>query len=251
MQKKVEGIASLTPVRSVDLTSGLETRTPTPALFSNIPMLRKFLELTVEDWRLAASPFQSRIDNSLTESEQFYHKGKAFVDLQPYYLKCLFSYVTFFVALEHAYHLFYSELNVLNKESFLRVPHNKPPKKNAYIEKVRRVRNISIAHIGSDKANSKVTASAAMMWKPMTWGAELGQPWNLDNMTFGEFKIVVRDPAGTVVEQSDDLEIRGIIEVDVMCTAYLDEYEEVCADFLHAIAQKLPYETNNFRYSIL
>src|SRR5689334_21237619 len=75
---------------------------PKPALYTNIPMLWKILESVIQDWERAAEPFQNSVNNSTTENEQIFHVGRAFLELPIYYFKCLFSYVTFFVALENA-----------------------------------------------------------------------------------------------------------------------------------------------------
>ncbi len=98
-------------------------RKPDPALYFNIPTLWNILQSIELDWKRETEPFQLKINRSTSESERSYHFSRAFIGLQPHYLKCLFSYVMFFVSLESAYDLFYSELDALNREPVFRVKH--------------------------------------------------------------------------------------------------------------------------------
>ena len=203
--------------------------------------------MVVQDWKRESTPLQEAVDNSLTENEKLFHVVKAFGSLQPLYLKCLFSYTMFFIALEGAYHRFYEELNALNQKPFFKVLHNKKPKPTAYIEKVRMIRNISIAHIGSKNARA-ANSVAAMRWQPMTLGKKTNESWNLDSIVFDAMKLVLRDATGTVIDQSDDLEIKGVLELDKQCKQYLDEYDSVCSDYLKAIHARLPMTVGDENY---
>lgn len=131
-------------------------------------------------------------------------------------MKSIFSYAVFFIALEGAYDRFYEELNALNGNSFLRVSHDKRPKPTTYLEKVRMIRNISVAHIGSKKKRA-ANAAVAMMWQPMTLGKGVNESWDLNKMTFGGMKLTLRDSTGKIIDQSNDLEIKGISEMDDLC----------------------------------
>ncbi|MFT3893604.1 MAG: hypothetical protein QM730_18400 [Anaerolineales bacterium] len=224
---------------------------PKPVLYTNIPMLWKILESVIQDWERAAEPFQNSIDSSKTENEKIYHVGRALLELPIYYFKCLFSYVTFFVALENAYDLFYEELNAINRMKVFRVQHHKKPQRNSYIEKVRAVRNISIAHIGS-KEVSRIDAKAGMMWEPLMLTKKIDEAWDLSKLSFGSGKWKSRDLTGnTIEEQSIDLEIGGISEMRSECMNFIDRYDEVCAEYLNALAEKLPVEEGDTFYSFV
>jgi hypothetical protein len=67
-------------------------------------------------------------------------------------------------------------------------------------------------------------------------------------MTFGGMKLTLRDSTGKVIDQSDDLEIKGILEMDNLCRQYLDEYDRVCAAYLKAIHAKLPITVGDEQY---
>jgi hypothetical protein len=109
------------------------------------------------------------------------------------------------------------------------------------------IRNISIAHIASTKV-SEANSAAAMMWQPMKLDKNINESWNLDSMTFGAGKVILRDSAGELIGQSDDFEIKGIIEMDRLCQTHLDEYDRVCADYLRAIQTRLPTTVGDERY---
>ena len=49
-------------------------------------------------------------------------------------------------------------------------------------------------------------------------------------------------------DQSDDLEIKGVPELDKQCKQYLDEYNSICSDYLKAIHAKLPMTVGNENY---
>jgi hypothetical protein len=224
---------------------------PRPALYTNISMLWKILESVIQDWERAAEPFQNNIDSATTENEKVYYVGRAFLELPTYYFKCLFSYVTFFVALENAYDLFYEELNAINRTYIFRIQHHKKPQRNRYIQKVRNVRNISIAHIGS-KEVSRIDAKAGMMWEPLSLTKNKDESWNIGKLSFGSGKWKSRDLAGNIIEkQSIDLEIGGISELQDECMNYIDRYDEVCAGYLNALAEKLPTEDGDTFYSFV
>jgi len=216
-------------------------------LFSNISLLWDIIEMVVKDWKHEVTPLQASIDSASDENERLFHTLHAFSALQPLYFKCLFSYVMFFIAVENAYDRFYEQLNALNRKPFLQVKHAKKPKPTAYITKVRRIRNLSIAHMLS-RAASSLDSAAAAMWQPMTLGGKIGQANDLNKMTFGEMKLTLRDSAGNAIDQLADFEVKGIPEMDRLCKAYLDKYDLVCADYLSEIHARLPITVGDEQY---
>lgn len=194
-------------------------RKPNPELYANIPMLWNILNLTVQDWFREVEPFQFKIDKAATQNDKYYYLGKSFLELPPYYFKCLFSYVMFFVSLEKAYNLFYEELKALNRLDVFNLKHRKRPARNNYIEKVVSVRNISIAHIGSKDVPS-IDAKAGMKWQPLMLKGK-DATLNLNRLAFGSGKLIVRDSAGNITNQSIDLEIQGIPDLHNQCIDYL------------------------------
>jgi hypothetical protein len=65
-------------------------RRPNPTLLGNVPLMWQFLEMTVRDWHREAAPYQRNIDTA-SEEEHVLRCGRAFLELQPYFLKCLFA----------------------------------------------------------------------------------------------------------------------------------------------------------------
>jgi hypothetical protein len=222
-----------------------------PNLYSNIPLLWEFLDLVVDDWNRTAEPYQNKINKSKSEKEKYYFLAKAFADLQPYFLKCLFSYVFFFVAIDKAYELLFRELNNLNKEVVFKVKHEKQPKKNDYIKKVILIRNNSIAHLGSNEKLKGLDLKAAMSWQPMTLSGSIKDICNINNMSFGSMKWRRKNNSGGIEkEQSIDLEIKGIHEIDEYCIEYLVKFDKVCASYLENLISKLPAETESKAFSL-
>jgi len=242
-------LANFSPVSCINIKDQSCSVIPTPMLFSNIPLLWKILELVVKDWEQAVTPMQSAIDNASNGNERTLYSLQGFSTLQPHYFKCLFSYAFSFISLQHAYDQFYKELKDLSKPS-LRVKRIPKPKLTPYIYKVKMIRDISIAHMDSKK-RKPIDVEAATMWQPMTLAKGISESWDLNKMTFGGFKVISHDSLGNIVDQSTDLEIRGIIEMDNQCREYLNKYDSVCAEYLTKIQTKLPITIGNEQYSVL
>ena len=133
-------------------------------------MLHLILEEVVEDWIRAVKPYQKRVDDTDSDSARIFAAGSGFMELRPQFLKCLFSYAFFFVSTDNAYGNLYEELNRANNDSCLNIKHDKPPRDTPFIEKIRLIRNISIAHFPAkpSKQVSALDAYAAMDWMPMS-----------------------------------------------------------------------------------
>ena len=205
---------------------------PASQLLDNLPMLHVILESIVEDWHRAVSPYESRMAEGGESSD--YVAMTAFLQLQPAFLKSLFSYVFFFVAADRAYGELYAGLNRVN--ILPRVDHGKPPVRSGLIERAQRIRDWSIAHFPSEKASS-IDAEAAMSWTPMTISKPIDGTWNIRELTFGGFRISITDQAGNVT-QSGDLEMQGLDSLHRECLAYLEAYDVMCADYLAALHRK-------------
>ncbi len=94
MTSKLSGIGTVT------ITSGGSTVTaPMPQLLSNLPLLHRILEDVILDWHRAVAPYEARMTESPNTDSVM---AVAFLELQPALLKCLFSYVMFFVAADRA-----------------------------------------------------------------------------------------------------------------------------------------------------
>jgi hypothetical protein len=117
MTSKLIGIGTVT------ITSGGSTVTaPVPQLLSNLKLLHRILEDVILDWHRAVAPYEARMTESPNPDSIM---AVAFLELQPALLKCLFSYVMFFVAADRAYNA-YASLNQANRSA--RVRHGKPPR---------------------------------------------------------------------------------------------------------------------------
>jgi hypothetical protein len=240
---------SLGLVECKNLQDGSRELLPGSLLITNISFLWKILGQVVQDWNNKVVPYQTAIDTAPNENASLYHFLIGWQSLKPAFLQCLFSYVMFFVALDGAYGTLYHELNALHLKAFFPGKHDKPPAKSPYIHKVRRIRNISIAHINEPKAKPE-TRMAAMMWESLNTQKDLNEGWSLDKLAFGAFKLKTQDADGKTIEESEDIEVKGITELDQNCTAYLAAYDRVCADFLTAIQERLPITIGSEHYSV-
>ncbi len=207
---------------------------PSPQLFHNIPMLHWMLGEVLEDWLRAVDPYQMSVDSAKTEPAKLFAVGTGFMELQPALLKCLFAYAFFFVSADNAYGNFYRDLNRANRLSGLNLQHPKPPKITPFVTKIATIRDISIAHIPSDKA-APIDAFAAMSWQPMALShSSEGQP-DLERLTFLPGRFRGTDATGQV-NQSTDLEVSGIRSPhSEHCLPYLERYDKVCCEYLGAL----------------
>jgi hypothetical protein len=190
---------------------------PAVQLFENIPTLHQVLQEVVNDWHRGVQPYNARI--AAGEESAEYVVGLALLELQPTLLKCLFSYAFFFVATERAYAGFYAGLNRANKLASLNVKHAKPLRRTPLVEKAQLIRDWSIAHFPSEKAN-RIDAYGAMLWAPMTLSQPNDGTWDLKTLTFGGFRLRYTDESGRTV-QSRDLQVQGLDELHQECLAYL------------------------------
>jgi hypothetical protein len=145
-------------------------------------------------------------------------------------LKCLFSYVFFFVAADRAYGVLYASLNRANKAAVVKAKHAKPPQRSALVEKAQSVRDWSIAHFPSEKA-SNIDAHAAMSWTPITLSKPSDGAWDLRALTFGGFRLSYTDDTGATA-QSRDLELQGLDALHWECLGYLEAYDRMCCEYL-------------------
>ena len=248
------GLSAIGAVDCIKTSDGSVARLPRPPLFMNIRLLWQFLELVMSDWKRDAGIIQQQIDAATSDNEKLSFGLQALVPLQTRYLQCLFSYAFFFVALRDVYGLFYFDLNKLNHQTGLHVGHSKPPRPTAYIQKVELIRDLGIAHVGNPRDKSErgaLDAWEAMLWQPMSWSPFESEQWQIETLTFGSGQGSMMDRNSNIILQSSDLEIKGMIELDDSCSGFLGQYDDVCADYLNGIRERLPVTNDNITYAPL
>jgi len=231
-------INSLQPVLVSD-NDGNKELLPLPELFSKFELLHYFLDEILEDWKRASAPYQAKIDAVPGDSVFSLPAAEAFIKLQPIFLKCLFSYAMFFFATDAAYDLFYSQLNRANEIGRLKVKHKKPPRKSNTIKNLRKIRDLSIVHIGSPKETSEIDKLSAIAWQPMSWRRKSKETWNINNIEFGGFQRIRRAPDGTVLDKSQEITVSSLIDLHNECIQYLESFDEVCAEYLLSLQDHL------------
>ena len=240
-------LSALGPIQRINIKDNTGMRIPHATWFINIPILRGVLGLVIQDWKREVAPHQSVVDSAATESQKFILAATASSDLKLYFFKGVFSYVMLFIALQEAYGKFYAELDELNQKLSLQVEHDIVPEINEYIKKIRRIRNLAVAHLGSSKEKNLANRLAGMLWEPTSLGKRSAGSWNLELVTFGPMQIKMSDASGNAMRKSDDFEIR-IPEMNDQCVAFLDEYDRVCSDYLKEIKKKLPITVDDHQY---
>lgn len=241
-------LSNLKPILRINTEDHTEIRVPNPMLVANISRVWDILGMVVQDWERESAPFQEAINTATTDGARLFHIGEAHVQLETCFLKCIFSYALFFVSLKKAYDCISRELTMLRGELNLKVG-LKRPEENPYIQKViKRIRDLSIAHMGSTERASAVDAYSAMAWNPLASDTDNTGAWDINRITFRKGTIISRDSAGEIIDKSADFEIRGISEMKTQCMNYIDKYDSVCAEYLCRIKASLPITVDNIQY---
>lgn len=216
----------------IDAGKGSGKRLPMPELIHNFRLLHFFLEEVYCDWMRSIKPYQEKIDEAHGKSQFNYPAAEAFIEIQPLFLKNIFSYCMFFVATDLAYEKVYQQLNTANQITQTYIQHDKPPNKNRIIKNIRRVRNCSIVHMASD-ISDKLTSFSAINWQPLTWGKIANEKWDLNTMRFGSFRNIIRNNEGEVIEESEDIELPGFQKTHFESIKYLERFDDICSIYLN------------------
>lgn len=196
-----------------------------------------------QDWEHASFDYQQRLDEN---PEAIFPIAKAFRELPPVYLKCLFSFAFFAVSLEDAYEALRADINKLNEASCFRITPPSKPKKNPYLRKVRRIRNNVIAHINSTKLDD-FESFVAQTWD-VGWSKQEADHWHVDKLNFKSWKYVRKDQDGSLIRESEDYEVSGFMEFYDECMNHFIEEDAYCCGFLDALVAKLPTQDADFQY---
>ena len=124
-------LANLSPV----IVSGRTM--PPPQVLQNIPTLHWILEQVVEDWLRAVEPYQVQIDKMGSNPDMlFTNILDGFSELQAPFLKCLFSYAFFFVAVDTAYTNLLRRLNRARDLFGLNLESPSAPSREPFVKKI-------------------------------------------------------------------------------------------------------------------
>jgi len=255
MAKDKTRLMSIGIIKCHDFKSSRNRFVPRYHLYDNIEMIWGFLEDTVSECLKRSAPYQEKINSSFRVGNISYFDLEALHSLPRYYIKYLFTYVFFFGALTEVYEVFYDDLKNLNdelhKEHQLRIKLPKMPKKTPYIEKVKKIRNISITHVGKQNKKNPATSTVAANWKYVTIELPKNEPMDINKLCFFSCRIDCKDSDGKMVHTSEDLEIKGIHELHENCTKYLEEFDSVCAEILEKISCELPLKNGDKEFTLI
>ncbi len=144
-------------------------------------------------------------------------------------------YIIFFFMLENGYNFVYSELNCLNRELGLQIKHNKPPERTDFIKGLWKIRNFTVAHwAGAEKKNISDSAAGRQ------WGYAFGYKKHIDEW-YGDMEHIIPGFPGVA--------IASIPETHNICSQFLKEFDQVCADYLKAVIAQMPKTLNGVEYN--
>lgn len=231
MASKLEGIW---PINVIDHEMPGAWVTPDASTLGNIPLLRKILDQIVQDWKSEAAKYNlpaSRRARDHVRSTLFFDAVDMII---PRFIQSLFSYIVFFFMVENGYHLVYSRLNKLNDDLGLHLPHGRLPQRTEFRERLWLVRNFSVAHWSGTENKRRLDSSAGR-----DWGIFWNQNASLEELQFG----------ATGVSGSKNRQLEPLPEIHRLCSLYLDEFDEVCANYLLDIKSYLPLKVGSREYS--
>lgn len=248
--KKFENkVSEIVIVESKNISSNLlHWRLPSSILISNINHLTAILEITIEDWLKKIKPYQRHL-NRLEPPviNKLHYITKTNKKLRPFFLKSLFSYVLFFKSINNAYKKLNKEIKELKSEIYRKTGKRIKTSKNTlpeiytfdYLKKVKIIRDISISHIESENKGRKMTALLASEWDFTTY--QFPENYNFEKAVFASGKWISRNKNDNkVIEESSDLEIKGILELHSNCVRFIDECDKVCSNQYKEIVNYLP-----------
>lgn len=198
-----------------------------------IPTLWTILHQIDSDWKnYAASYSYSGLKRLYVSKNVFF--TYAFEELKPRYIQCLFSYINFFFTLENGLSIYYDELKLLKDELALKLKIAKKPKRNAYVEKLRLVRNTTVVHWGGPDKKHDVESRAGRSWG-FSWASDA------DDLTYLEF-------TPSLVDGAKDRLLKSLPDTHNICISYLKQYDVLCANLLSQIVSHLPIKLGDREY---
>jgi hypothetical protein len=219
-------------------SSGDIKEIPSYLLVSKIPIILHFLSLIVSDWERDSNPKQMEIDKAAETSEPIFELTTAMQALEPIFLKCLFSYGFFFVATNAIYRNVHISIHRANADTNFHVSLQKPPKIPLELQKLVKVRNWSIAHLGEANA-SELDQLSAMYWSPTVVSKESSRSWDLNRMSFGSFKLRLRSKKDGSTIESTDLELENIPRLHEITSKYFSSYDSICVENIEELRKLL------------
>jgi hypothetical protein len=198
-----------------------------------IPTLWTILFQLENDWLEEAGKYvyMGNLEDDLSRTTFLLEALEA---LRPRYIQCLFSYINFFFLLENGFGVLYAELRQLARQLNLPLKLGKKPKREEYIEKLRRVRNHTVVHWGGPDKKHDLNSRAGRMWG-FAWS---NTATDLKEIEFGFLSVV----------GSEDRILKSIAETHRVCVAYLQQYDPLCFDLLTRIIAHLPITVGTQTY---
>lgn len=238
-------LAEMKQVRQVR-TSGEEYNTyPSPFLLAGISKLWRFLEMVNQDWQMASQAYQGELDQNPGDVVLI---GRTKHELNDVFLKCMFSFVLLAVSLENAYSELNAEVDSLQQ---LCCPHlaspNKPPRTD-YFDKVRSLRNLTIAHMNSTHMVHRIDKANAHFWD-VDWPYAPGKP-DVGKFAFKLTPLRFQDDSAQLEVEPRDFSIESFDELYSETINYLKTVDQYYCDRLTDVMNCLPVDTEEFTFRV-
>lgn len=240
---------SIPHISDVDSQSRRETIYPHQGLVHVIPRFWQMLEMCEYDWQTLRSGDDYRLSD--------------YLELQIAYLKCLFSYVTFCESLMSAYELLNEDLRHLNHAVNARTKGLKKIDWEYPLTTVRIIRNLSIAHVPSQKwdksgygthLDNKLDVMQGAMWELSANLAEsatdLTTPLQSITFQYGGKKPVRLTLAGGTAIEASNMYLEDLSAIHPIVMAQLTEVDDLAFEHLQSILRKMPYEDGKHTFQL-
>jgi hypothetical protein len=211
-------LAYLRPVRVTDISAKATWVLP-GTMPSQLPVLWKALELAQADWRAtcAANP----VAWETGDAHAMAHHQEVLDAVLPRYILCLFSYVHNFFLLENGYQILFTEISRLPSIVGEKLAMAKRPKRPAYVEILRRVRNHTMTHWGGPEQRLNLDSRAGRYWG-LSWPT---QDTTFDNLVFGGDSVVgAADRSLLPLAEMHNLLVPYLLDYDHTCTAMFESF---------------------------
>lgn len=221
---------------------------PPGPLFHNIPTIWRILGQIADQWHQVATEYQ-KVANSTTWPPTGRRGADLLGEIKPHYIQCLFSYVTFFLILKHAYVAFSSSLRDLNHRANLGLDRLREPAETSLRRKLTLVRDKAIAHYGDMNRISRgnLDSIVGLQWDFITPTTD-GGCLHVEELGFGGLQLGVENAMSGTTKKSKPRRLPSIPKIHQACLKYLGQFDRNCAEYLDQIHAKLPVEVNAVLY---
>jgi hypothetical protein len=196
-------------------------------------ILWKAIEVAVDQWNRAAD--ENPLSAGALDAESWGKDYQTYEHLLPTYIHCLFSYTHNAFLLENGYLVLFNEIKGIAQEIGLKISVPKRPKRDAYIDRLRLVRNKTMTHWGGPDDRTHIDSFAGRLW-----GCSYpSKAETLKDLAFGYASVAGAKPR----------HLESINKTHEIFEAYLLEYDYACANMFSEIRAAMPVAIGKRTYA--